>query len=100
MERRQSHAVENTKRLLWPRSRTPRGDVRGEAKLVHERFSSFCLSDISSERDFGFGDSDELLTNQEIIDLLFPTNPKLPYVYDKFDSWGSCTDWDFDVAVV
>ncbi|CAM9741762.1 unnamed protein product [Ectocarpus fasciculatus] len=52
-----------------------------------------------TERAFGLGDSDELLKNQEIIDLLFPTNPKLSYVYDKFDSWGSCTDWDFEVAV-
>ncbi|CAM9793594.1 unnamed protein product [Ectocarpus sp. 12 AP-2014] len=51
-----------------------------------------------TERDFGFGDGDEPLTNQEIIDFLFPTNPRLPYVYDKFDSWGACTDWDFEVA--
>ncbi|CAB1103907.1 TYR [Ectocarpus sp. CCAP 1310/34] len=51
-----------------------------------------------TERDFGFGDGDEPLTNQEIIDFLFPTNPRLPYVYDKFDSWGVCTDWDFEVA--
>jgi len=43
------------------------------------------------------GDGTDFLTNQEIIDLLSPSNPKLPYAYDKFDTWGPCTGWDFDV---
>ena len=50
-----------------------------------------------TEKDFGFGDGTDFLTNQDIIDLLSPSNPALPYVYDKFDTWGSCTDWDFEV---
>eukprot|EP00752_Nemacystus_decipiens_P007679 g6864.t2 len=50
-----------------------------------------------TEQAFGFGDGTEFLTNQQIIDLLSPSNPSLPYVYDKFDTWGSCSDWDFEV---
>eukprot|EP00752_Nemacystus_decipiens_P002661 g2489.t1 len=50
-----------------------------------------------TEREFGFGDGTDFLTNQEIIDLLSPANPKLPYAYDKFDTWGPCTGWDFEV---
>eukprot|EP00752_Nemacystus_decipiens_P002672 g2500.t1 len=51
-----------------------------------------------TERVFGFGDGTDFLTNQEIIDLLSPANPKLSYAYDKFDTWGSCTDWNFEVS--
>eukprot|EP00752_Nemacystus_decipiens_P002673 g2501.t1 len=50
-----------------------------------------------TERVFGFGDGTNFLTNQQILDLLSPANAKLPYAYDKFDTWGSCTNWNFEV---
>lgn len=42
----------------------------------------------------GMGDSTELLTNAGILELLHPTNPKVPYLYEGFEKWGTCTDWD------
>lgn len=27
--------------------------------------------------------------------LFHPSNPRLPYVYEKFSHWGTLTDWDF-----
>lgn len=43
---------------------------------------------------FGLGDSTELLTNADILRLLDPANPNVPYLYEGFTKWGTCTDWD------
>ena len=32
-------------------------------------------------------------TNQDLLKLLTPASPSLPYVYDSFDKWGGCK-WD------
>lgn len=48
-----------------------------------------------AEIDLEYGDSSELLTNAQIQTLLRPSNPGLPYVYDKINTWGDCTEWDF-----
>ncbi|CAM9741455.1 unnamed protein product [Pylaiella littoralis] len=42
----------------------------------------------------GIGDGSELLTNEEIQQLLHPSNPAVPYLYEDFGTWGTCTDWD------
>ncbi|CAM9966345.1 unnamed protein product [Scytosiphon promiscuus] len=42
----------------------------------------------------GLGDGTELLTNANILELLYPSNPQLPYIYEGFGKWGTCTDWD------
>lgn len=34
--------------------------------------------------------SDTYYTNQDLWSMLSPLNTKLPYVYDNFDSWGTC----------
>lgn len=49
---------------------------------------------ICTERMLGLGDGSELLTNADLVELLHPSNPKLPYVYEGFNKWGTCTDWD------
>eukprot|EP00903_Cladosiphon_okamuranus_P010577 g10002.t1 len=50
-----------------------------------------------TERYLGVGDSSEFLTNAEIWTIINPKKRSLPYVYDKFETWGSCKDWHFDV---
>ena len=45
----------------------------------------------------GFGQSSSLLKNTEIQSLLHPSNSYLPYVYDKINTFGDCTDWDFAI---
>ncbi|CAB1114279.1 TYR [Ectocarpus sp. CCAP 1310/34] len=47
-----------------------------------------------TERMLGLGDGTELLTNSDLVEILHPSNPKLPYVYEGFNKWGTCTDWD------
>lgn len=46
------------------------------------------------EQMLGLGDNPEKLTNAEVIVLLDPSNPKVPYLYEGFEKWGTCTDWD------
>lgn len=46
--------------------------------------------------ELGFGDDTNLLTNEQIQQMLHPSNPEMPYVYNKFDAWGTCENWDFD----
>ncbi|CAN0296786.1 unnamed protein product [Pylaiella littoralis] len=47
-----------------------------------------------TERMLGFGDGSEFLTNERLLELLHPLNPKVPYLYEGFEKWGTCTDWD------
>lgn len=47
-----------------------------------------------AERDLGMGDGESVLTNRQIMDLIHPGNPKVPYVYNNFNAWGNVTDWD------
>lgn len=46
--------------------------------------------------ELGFGDDTTLLTNDQIQQMLHPSNPEMPYLYDKFGNWGTCDQWDFD----
>eukprot|EP00903_Cladosiphon_okamuranus_P010576 g10001.t1 len=48
-----------------------------------------------TEIELGFGESADLLTNAQIQRLMNPSNPGLPYVYDKINTWGDCKEWDF-----
>lgn len=56
--------------------------------------TTLVLFNYCAELMLGLGDSTELLTNADILELLHPTSPKVTYLYDGFDKWGSCTDWD------
>ncbi|CAB1114283.1 unnamed protein product [Ectocarpus sp. CCAP 1310/34] len=47
-----------------------------------------------TEQTLGLGEGSELLTNADLTEILHPSNPKLPYLYEAFGKWGTCTDWD------
>eukprot|EP00752_Nemacystus_decipiens_P007682 g6866.t2 len=49
-----------------------------------------------SAYDLGYGDDTTLLTNEQIQQMLHPSNPEFPYLYDKFGNWGTCEYWDFE----
>eukprot|EP00752_Nemacystus_decipiens_P008189 g7325.t1 len=49
-----------------------------------------------TERYLGAGRSSEFLTNEDIWRIVNPHNRSLPYLYDKFETWGTCSNW-FDV---
>ncbi|CAM9782570.1 unnamed protein product [Ectocarpus sp. 12 AP-2014] len=46
-------------------------------------------------QDLGMGAGTDLLTNRELMDILHPSNPRLPFVFEKFDTWGTAKSWDF-----
>lgn len=48
-----------------------------------------------AEKVLGFGDGTDYLTNKELMAVFHPSNPRLPYVYEKFSQWGAIMDWDF-----
>ncbi|CAN0296732.1 unnamed protein product [Pylaiella littoralis] len=48
-----------------------------------------------SEKYLGMGSGTELLTNSQLMSMFHASNPRLPYVYDRFDKWGTVEDWDF-----
>lgn len=56
-----------------------------------------CVCVENAERYFGVGDSSEFLTNGEVWTVLDPRKRSSPYVYDKFETWGKCSEWHFDV---
>lgn len=35
------------------------------------------------------------MTNRDLMSWLHPSNPRLPYVYENFATWGTANDWDF-----
>lgn len=39
----------------------------------------------------GIGTSLGLLSNQQLQAILDPSEGSLPYIYDQFETWGSCT---------
>lgn len=41
------------------------------------------------------GSGTEGLTNLELMSMLHASNPKLPFVFDSFDKWGTVNGWDF-----
>ena len=53
--------------------------------------------ELKTERYLGAGDSSEFLTNAEIWAIVDPRKRSLPYVYEKFETWGTCSEWHFDV---
>lgn len=53
--------------------------------------------ELKTERYLGAGDSSEFLTNAEIWTIVDPRKRSLPYVYEKFETWGTCSEWHFDV---
>lgn len=47
------------------------------------------------ENSLGQGSGTTLLTNEDILRIADPsTNPTMPYIYDNYNSWGTCSDWD------
>lgn len=48
-----------------------------------------------SEESLGFGSGTDFLTNADLMLLLHASNPRLPYIYEKFDTWGSTKGWEF-----
>lgn len=52
------------------------------------------VSSLRSERMLGLGDGSNLLTNADLLEILDPQNPELPYLYEGFQKWGTCSDWD------
>ncbi|CAN0307687.1 unnamed protein product [Ectocarpus sp. 6 AP-2014] len=41
-----------------------------------------------TERSLGLGPGTDYLTNQQLLELLYPSNPALPYVYTDLPRWG------------
>ena len=52
------------------------------------------LLDRCAELMLGMGNGTRLLTNAEILELLHPSNPRVTYLYEGFQKWGTCNDWD------
>ncbi|CAM9521680.1 unnamed protein product [Ascophyllum nodosum] len=48
-----------------------------------------------TESALGAGQGTEFLTNDDIMHVLHASNPRLPYVFEKFSKWGVTDDWDF-----
>lgn len=46
------------------------------------------------EQVLGFGSAEHFLTNAELFELFNPANGRLSYMYDSFQQWGTCNDWD------
>eukprot|EP00904_Undaria_pinnatifida_P001215 jgi/Undpi1/11094/HiC_scaffold_30.g13392.m1 len=47
-----------------------------------------------TEKSLGQGSGTSFLTNEDILRIAHPSNSKLPYLYNNFDTWGTCTDWN------
>ena len=59
---------------------------------MRDRLSFFPLL---AESALGAGQGTEFLTNDDIMHVLHASNPRLPYVFEKFSKWGVTDDWDF-----
>lgn len=42
-----------------------------------------------AEEMLGLGHSNELVTNERLLELMHPSNPGLPYIYEDFINWGN-----------
>lgn len=49
-----------------------------------------------TEMSLGLGTGTTFMTNEQILEVMHPQNPAVPFVYEKFATWGtsSSNDWD------
>lgn len=45
----------------------------------------FCFA----EEMLGLSESKALVTNERLLELMHPSNPGLPYIYEDFSNWGN-----------
>lgn len=47
-----------------------------------------------TENLLGLGTGKTFITNQQLLELMHPKNPQMPYVYESFAQWGNTDSWD------
>lgn len=47
-----------------------------------------------AEKLLGLGHGTTFLTNKDILELMHPLNPQVPYIYENFAQWGNTNTWD------
>lgn len=53
-----------------------------------------CFSCGVPAKELGFSEDTARLTNGGLLELLDPSKGHLPFIYDNFRQWGTCTEWD------